>query len=102
MGEKILTLKTVELEHAVIKLMRGLLFAMMRQADKVEQFKKTQVLEHSLHAKYNTANGETVVGDFDWGHLQVNIYTFLLSLLSSPLLLLQIVIMMMGENDRKC
>ena len=62
--------------------MRGLLFAMMRQADKVEQFKKTQVLEHSLHAKYNTANGETVVGDFDWGHLQVNKYSFLLLLLS--------------------
>ncbi|KAI8147513.1 glycosyl hydrolases family 15-domain-containing protein [Fennellomyces sp. T-0311] len=64
--------RAFELEHAVIKLMRGLLFAMMRQAHKVEQFKKTQALEHSLHAKYNTSNGETVVGDFDWGHLQID------------------------------
>lgn len=55
--------------------MRGLLFAMMRQAQKVEQFKKTQALEHALHAKYNTATGETVVGDFDWGHLQVCLTT---------------------------
>ncbi|KAG2220005.1 hypothetical protein INT45_010373, partial [Circinella minor] len=70
--------RAFELEHAVIKLMRGLLFAMMRQADKVEQFKKTQVLEHSLHAKYNTANGETVVGDFDWGHLQIDATSFFL------------------------
>jgi hypothetical protein len=61
-----------ELEHSVIKLMRGLLFAMMRQASKVEQFKKTQSLEHSLHAKYDTNTGDTVVGDFEWGHLQVS------------------------------
>ncbi|KAI9492467.1 glycosyl hydrolases family 15-domain-containing protein [Zychaea mexicana] len=67
-----------ELEHAVIKLMRGLLFAMMRQAEKVEKFKKTQTLEHSLHAKYNTTNGETVVGDFDWGHLQIDATSFFL------------------------
>jgi hypothetical protein len=63
---------TDELEHVVIKLMRGLLFSMMRQAPKVEQFKKTQSLEHSLHAKYDTNTGDTVVGDFEWGHLQVS------------------------------
>lgn len=51
--------------------MRGLLFSMMRQSHKVEQFKQTQSLEHALHAKYNTKTGETVVGDFEWGHLQV-------------------------------
>jgi phosphorylase kinase alpha/beta subunit len=33
--------------------MRGLLFAMMRQAHKVEMFKKTQALENALHAKYH-------------------------------------------------
>jgi hypothetical protein len=51
--------------------MRGLLFSMMRQSAKVEKFKQTQSLEHSLHAKYNTQTGATVVGDFEWGHLQV-------------------------------
>ncbi|KAJ3219851.1 hypothetical protein HDU67_009039 [Dinochytrium kinnereticum] len=61
-----------ELEHATIKCMRGLLFSMMRQAHKVELFKNTQHLEHSLHAKYNTATGDTVVGDREWGHLQID------------------------------
>ncbi|RKP25735.1 family 15 glycoside hydrolase [Syncephalis pseudoplumigaleata] len=64
--------RAYELEHACVKLMRGLLASMMRQSSKVEQFKQTQALEHSLHAKYNTATGETVVGDFEWGHLQLD------------------------------
>jgi phosphorylase kinase alpha/beta subunit len=58
-----------ELEHATIKCMRGLLFAMMRQARKVEKFKHTHKVEDSLHAKYNTATGDTVIGDNQWGHL---------------------------------
>jgi phosphorylase kinase alpha/beta subunit len=63
--------RAYELEHATIKCMRGLLFAMMKQASKVELFKSTQHLLHSLHAKYNTATGDTVVADNAWGHLQV-------------------------------
>ncbi|TPX45369.1 hypothetical protein SeMB42_g04038 [Synchytrium endobioticum] len=61
-----------ELEHATIKCMRGLLFAMMRQSHKVEKFKNTQLPSDALHAKYNTSTGETVVGDADWGHLQID------------------------------
>jgi hypothetical protein len=69
------------LEHAVVKLMRGLLFSMMRQVHKVEAFKKTQSLKDCLHAKYNTATGDTVVGDSEWGHLQVDATSiFLLAL----------------------
>ncbi|KAI8846484.1 glycosyl hydrolases family 15-domain-containing protein [Chytridium lagenaria] len=64
--------RAYELEHATIKCMRGLLFSMMRQAHKVEQFKNTQHIEHALHAKYNTATGDTVVGDREWGHLQID------------------------------
>ena len=64
--------RTFELEHSVIKLMRGLLFAIMRQADKVEQFKHTQSQQDALHAKYNTQTGDIVVGDGDWGHLQLD------------------------------
>ncbi|CAO3620778.1 unnamed protein product [Cunninghamella echinulata] len=52
--------------------MRGLLFAMMRQSDKVEKFKNTQHILDSLHAKYKTETGATVVGDGDWGHLQID------------------------------
>lgn len=64
--------RTFELEHSVVKLMRGLLFAMMRQANKVERFKYTQLQLDALHAKYNTQTGDIVVGDRDWGHLQID------------------------------
>ncbi|KAG2199209.1 hypothetical protein INT47_010584 [Mucor saturninus] len=64
--------RAFELEHAVVKLMRGILFSMMRQAPKVEKFKKTQNILDALHAKYNTKTGATVVGDKEWGHLQID------------------------------
>jgi phosphorylase kinase alpha/beta subunit len=35
--------RAYELEHATVKNMRGLLFSMIQQADKVELFKNTQV-----------------------------------------------------------
>ena len=60
------------LEQSVVKLMRGLLIAQMKQANKVEQFKHEQTAENALHAKYDTQNGEPVVGDDEWGHLQID------------------------------
>ncbi|MDO3385671.1 glycoside hydrolase family 15 protein [Gilvimarinus sp. SDUM040013] len=74
------------LEQATIKLMRGLLQAMMRQADKVETFKHTLAPEDSLHAKYDTASGLTVVADDAWGHLQIDatsIYLLMLAQMSA-------------------
>jgi phosphorylase kinase alpha/beta subunit len=61
-----------ELEHAVVRGFRGLLGAMMRQADKVEAFKRTQDPRDALHAKYGTASGLPVVGDDAWGHMQID------------------------------
>ncbi|WP_339065062.1 glycoside hydrolase family 15 protein [Teredinibacter turnerae] len=61
-----------ELEQATIKLMRGLLQSMMRQAHKVEAFKHTLKPIDALHAKYDTATGLTVVADDAWGHLQID------------------------------
>ncbi|NJM17986.1 MAG: glycosyl hydrolase family 15 [Richelia sp. RM2_1_2] len=74
--------RTYELEHSVIKLMRGLLFSMMRQAHKVEQFKHTQSPLDALHAKYNTATGDIVVGDDEWGHLQLDATSIYLLMLA--------------------
>jgi phosphorylase kinase alpha/beta subunit len=51
--------------------MRGLLTAMIRQADKVEKFKLSQNPSDALHAKYNTASGGILVGDVEWRHLQL-------------------------------
>jgi len=58
--------------QSVVKLMRGLLVAMMRQADRVEAFKNTLKPTDALHAKYGTNTGEAVVGDDEWGHLQLD------------------------------
>ncbi len=60
------------LTQSVVKLMRGLLMAMMRQSDRVEAFKKSLNPIDSLHAKYGTNTGLAVVGDDEWGHLQLD------------------------------
>lgn len=74
--------RTYELEQSVVKLMRGLLFAMMRQAEKVERFKVTQAPLDALHAKYSTSTGDTVVGDDQWGHLQLDATSLYLLMLA--------------------
>lgn len=74
--------RTFELEHSVVKLMRGLLFCLMRQAHKVESFKETQSLLDALHAKYNTNTGDVVVGDDQWGHLQLDATSLFLLMLA--------------------
>lgn len=77
---------TAPLEDSVVRLMRGLLAAMMRQADKVERFKQTRHPLDALHAKYSTQTGEPVVGDAEWGHLQIDataIYLLILAQMSA-------------------
>ncbi|XP_073330653.1 phosphorylase b kinase regulatory subunit alpha, skeletal muscle isoform isoform X2 [Pagrus major] len=64
--------KAYELEQSVVKLMRGILQGIMRQLDKVEKFKYSRSTSDSLHAKYNTRTCAPVVGDDQWGHLQVD------------------------------
>lgn len=60
------------LSQSVVKLMRGLLGAMMRQSDRIEAFKKTLDPINALHAKYGTKTALAVVGDAEWGHLQLD------------------------------
>lgn len=74
--------KTYELEQCCVKLMRGLLVAMMHQRDKVERFKETLAPKDSLHAKYSSANSGTVVGDDEWGHLQIDATSLYLLILA--------------------
>ena len=66
------TQRSWELEQRVLALMRGLLNSMMRQASKVERFKYSLDPLDALHAKYNSANGDQVVADDGWGHLQLD------------------------------
>jgi len=74
--------RTYELEQSVVKLMRGLLVSMMRQAHKVERFKHTQDPLDALHAKYDTHTGDIVVGDHEWGHLQLDATSLYLLMLA--------------------
>lgn len=78
-GEKI---RSDELNQSTIKLMRGLLQSMMRQAPKVEKFKHTLNAMDCLHAKYNTQTGLNVVEDHEWGHLQIDATSIFLLMLA--------------------
>lgn len=74
--------RTYLLDQSVVKLMRGLLTAMMRQAPKVEKFKQSQHPLDALHAKYDTKSGGCVVGDDEWGHLQLDATSLFLLMLA--------------------
>ncbi|KAL5012659.1 hypothetical protein ScPMuIL_011210 [Solemya velum] len=74
--------KAFELEQAVVKLMRGLLCSMMMQGEKLEKFKHSQNPRDALHAKYCSKTGKTVVGDNQWGHLQLDATSLYLLLLA--------------------
>ena len=74
--------KAYLLEQSVVKLMRGLLVAMMRQANKVERFKQSQDPLDALHAKYDLTTGTAVVGDSEWGHLQIDATSLFLLMLA--------------------
>uniref|UniRef100_A0A8C6UAK4 Phosphorylase b kinase regulatory subunit n=1 Tax=Neogobius melanostomus TaxID=47308 RepID=A0A8C6UAK4_9GOBI len=49
---------------------------------KVEKFKQTQSTKDCLHAKYDTPTCATVVGDDQWGHLQVDATSIYLLMLA--------------------
>ena len=70
------------LSGSVVKLMRGLLLAMMRQSDRVETFKNSHNPSDALHAKYGTHTGLAVVGDDEWGHLQLDATSLFLLMLA--------------------
>jgi phosphorylase kinase alpha/beta subunit len=70
------------LSQSTVKLMRGLLTSMMRQSDRVEAFKHSRDPLDALHAKYGTSTGLAVVGDDEWGHLQLDATSLFLLMLA--------------------
>ena len=46
--------------------------SMMLQMKKLEKFKMTQSKNDCFHAKYSSLTGKPVVGDSEWGHLQID------------------------------
>ncbi len=88
-----------QLEQTTIKLMRGLLLSMMRQANKVEKFKNTLHPIDALHAKYDTATGLPVVADDAWGHLQIDATSIFLLMMAQMTASGLRIIRTLGEVD---
>nr|XP_014349482.1 PREDICTED: phosphorylase b kinase regulatory subunit beta [Latimeria chalumnae] len=81
--------RTYELEHSAVKCMRGILYCYMRQADKVEQFKKDPSPSKCLHSVFDLYTGEEVLSYDTYGHLQIDAVSlfllYLVEMISSGL-----------------
>lgn len=67
--------------QSVVKCMRGILFAWMRQSEKVESFKANQCPKHALHLKFDLHSG--LANDFEYPHLQIDVVSLYLIFLSN-------------------
>ncbi|XP_048576462.1 phosphorylase b kinase regulatory subunit beta [Nematostella vectensis] len=66
--------RTYELQQSAVKCMRGILFCYMRQADKVELFKRNQLSENSLHVLFDVNTGDPIYkADTEYSHLQTDV-----------------------------
>lgn len=61
--------------------MRGILFAWMRQSEKVESFKANQSPKHALHLKFDLHSG--LANDFEYPHLQIDVVSLYLIFLAN-------------------
>jgi phosphorylase kinase alpha/beta subunit len=51
--------------------MRGILECWIKQAPRIELFKKNQCNKHALHCKFHLTTGAEVYNDEEYHHLQV-------------------------------
>ena len=58
------------------------IFVNIKFVKKVEKFKYTHSRHDCLHAKYSSKTCKTVVGDKDWGHLQIDATSLYLLMLA--------------------
>lgn len=81
--------KSYELGQAAVKCMRGILECWIRQADRVEKFKKHQCNANALHVKFHLTTGDEVFTDDKYYHLQIDVISvyllFLVQMISSGL-----------------
>lgn len=53
--------------------MRGILQCWIKQASRVELFKKQQCSAHALHVKFHMTTGDEVLTDEEYFHLQIDV-----------------------------
>ena len=82
--------KAHELGQSVVKCMRGVLFAWMRQTkSNLEPFKTNQSPKDAMHSKFNLNTGLPLTDTGQYGHLQIDVVSlyllFLVQMISSGL-----------------
>lgn len=99
--------KSYELGQAAVKCMRGILECWIRQADRVERFKKHQCNANALHVKFHLTTGDEVFPDEEYNHLQIDVISvyllFLVQMISSGLQIIYTQVMsvyFLCDNDK--
>lgn len=69
--------------------MRGILECWIKQASRIELFKKNQCNIHALHVKFHLTTGNEVYTDDEYSHLQIDVVSiyllFLVQMIASGL-----------------
>lgn len=69
--------------------MRGILECWIKQAARIELFKKNQCSAHALHVKFHLTTGDQVYTDEEYNHLQIDVASiyllFLVQMITSGL-----------------
>ncbi|BET00920.1 Phosphorylase B kinase [Nesidiocoris tenuis] len=81
--------KSYELGQSAVKCMRGILQCWIKQAIRVEEFKKNQSEKFSLHSKFHLDTGAELYSDEEYNHLQIDAVSlyllFLVQMITSGL-----------------
>ncbi|GFG40372.1 hypothetical protein Cfor_00569 [Coptotermes formosanus] len=81
--------KSYELGQSAVKCMRGILECWIKQAPRIELFKKNQCNKHALHCKFHLTTGAEVYNDEEYYHLQIDVVSlyliFLVQMITSGL-----------------
>ncbi|RZF33916.1 hypothetical protein LSTR_LSTR012258 [Laodelphax striatellus] len=81
--------KSYELGQSAVKCMRGILECWIKQADRIELFKKNQSEKHALHCKFHLVTGDSVYEDDEYSQLQIDAVSlyllFLVQMIASGL-----------------
>lgn len=81
--------KSYELGQSAVKCMRGILECWIKQAARIELFKKNQCSAHALHVKFHLTTGDQVFTDEEYNHLQIDVVSiyllFLVQMITSGL-----------------
>ncbi|XP_063931960.1 probable phosphorylase b kinase regulatory subunit beta isoform X2 [Zophobas morio] len=70
--------KSYELGQSAVKCMRGILECWIKQAARIELFKKNQCNAHALHVKFHLTTGNEIYSDDAYNHLQIDVVSIYL------------------------